>query len=58
MSLDPSSGNNAKERILAACNAPTELDKQVMLARTWTQAALRQRTSPVDHDTPPEASAA
>jgi len=36
----------AKEALLSACEAKTEDDRQSFLdlARTWTQAALEQRT--------------
>jgi len=50
----------AKEAILSACYAKTDVDRQGLfeLARTWTQAALQERASLVDHDDPPEISAA
>jgi hypothetical protein len=37
----------AKEAILSACDAKTDTDKEGLLelARTWTQAALRERAS-------------
>jgi len=50
----------AKEALLSACHAKTDEDKQDLLdlARTWTQAALLERASPVDANSPAEASAA
>jgi len=41
----------AKEAILSASCADNEEDRQgqLDLARTWTQAALVERRSPVDH---------
>ena len=50
----------AKEAVLAALYAKTDQDMQDLheLARTWTQAALQERASLVDHDDPPEISAA
>jgi hypothetical protein len=46
----------AKEAILSACYAKTDDDRQGLLelARTWTQAALQERASLVDHDDPAE----
>jgi hypothetical protein len=43
----------AKEAILSAYGAKTERDRQdfIDLARTWTQAALLERRSPVDRGT-------
>jgi hypothetical protein len=42
----------AKEALLSAGEAKTEDDRQsfLELARTWTQAALAERRSPIDHD--------
>jgi hypothetical protein len=42
----------AKEALLSACEAKTEDDRQSLLelARTWTQAALVERRSPIDRD--------
>jgi hypothetical protein len=42
----------AKEATLAAYYAKSDQDKQGLLefARTWTQAALQERASLVDHD--------
>jgi len=50
----------AKEAILSASDAKTDKDKEgfLELARTWTQAALQERASSVDHDSPAEASVA
>ena len=50
----------AKEAILSAYDAKTDDDRQGLLelARTWTQAALQERASSVDHDSPAEASVA
>jgi hypothetical protein len=46
----------AKEAILSAAAAKTDEDRQGLLdlARTWTQAAIQERT---DHDGPTEAGA-
>jgi hypothetical protein len=43
----------AKEATLSACDAKTDKDRQdwLDLARTFTQAALVERRSPLDHDT-------
>jgi hypothetical protein len=42
----------AKEAVLLACEAKTEDDRQSLLdlAQTWTQAALAERRSSIDHD--------
>jgi hypothetical protein len=50
----------AKEGILSAYEAKTDEDREGLLefARTWTQAALRERPSANHHDRLPEASAA
>ena len=50
----------AREAILAASYAKSDEDKQSLfeLAGIWTQAALQQRASSVDHDRSVEASAA
>jgi hypothetical protein len=42
----------AKEAMLSACQAKTDEDRRGLLdlARTWTQAALAERRSLVDHD--------
>ncbi len=50
----------AKEAMLSASEAKSDEEKQGLLelARTWTQAALRQRTSSVDRDSPAETIAA
>lgn len=50
----------AKEAILSATSAKTDEDRQGLfeLARTWTQAALLERASPVDRDSSDEAGAA
>ena len=50
----------AKEAIFSACFAKTDDDRQGLLelARTWTQAALQERASLVDHDDPAEIGAA
>ena len=50
----------AKEAMLSACDAKTDDDRQGLLelAQTWTQAALLERTSSSNHDSPAEASAA
>ena len=44
----------AKEAILSASYAKTDDERQGLLdlARTWTQAALAERRSPIDHDGP------
>ena len=46
----------AKEALLSACYAKTDEDKHDLLdlAQTWTQAALQQRKSLVDHNSPAE----
>jgi len=50
----------AKEAMLSVPYAKTDEDRQGLLelARTWTQAALLERASPVDANSPAEASAA
>jgi|GEM_PF-1799536 len=50
----------AREAILSASCAETDEDKQGLLelARTWTQAALLERASSVDRNSPAEASTA
>jgi hypothetical protein len=50
----------AKEAALAAYDAKISDDKEGLfdLARTWTQAALLERASSVDQDSPAETSAA
>jgi hypothetical protein len=47
MSMTDQFWQYAKEALLAACRAKTDADKQNLLelARTWTQAALRERQS-------------
>jgi len=42
----------AKEALLSACEAKNDDDRQDLLdlTRTWTQAALAERRSLVDHD--------
>jgi len=50
----------AKEAILSACEAKSDEDKQGLLelARTWTQAAILERQSSADRDSPAKAMAA
>jgi hypothetical protein len=50
----------AKEAILSASCAESDEDRQgfLELARTWTQAALLERASSVDRNSPAEASTA
>jgi hypothetical protein len=50
----------AKEAMLSVCYAKTVEDKQDLLelARTWTQAALLERASSVDGNSPAAASTA
>jgi len=44
----------AKEAMLSAIDAKSEADRQDLfeLAQTWTQAALQERESPLDRDSP------
>jgi hypothetical protein len=60
MSITDQFWQYAKEAILSASYAKTDEDRQSLLelARTWTQAALLERTSSGNHDSPAEASAA
>jgi hypothetical protein len=60
MSITDQFWQYAKEAILSASYAKTDEDRQGLLelARTWTQAALLERTSSSNHDSPAEASAA
>lgn len=46
----------ANEAILSACEAKTDENKKSLLelAQTWTQAALQERASSVNHDLPVE----
>ncbi len=50
----------AKEAIVSATSAKTDEDRRGLLelARTWTQAALVERASSVDRDSPDQASTA
>ncbi len=50
----------AKEAILSVSYAKTDEDRHALLelARTWTQAALQERASAVDHNSPAEAGVA
>ena len=50
----------AKEATLSASHAKTDEDRQSLLdlARTWTQAALLERASSVDRNSPAEANTA
>jgi hypothetical protein len=50
----------AKEAILSASCAESDEDRRGLLelARTWTQAALLERASSVDRNSPAEASTA
>jgi hypothetical protein len=52
MSMTDQFWQYAKEALLSACEAKNDDDRQGLLdlTRTWTQAALVERRSRVDHD--------
>ncbi len=56
MSITDQFWQYAKEAILSADDAKSDEDRQSLLelARTWTQAALVERASAVDHDILPK----